>query len=96
MISRFGNRLRGTALVALLAFLAAFAQSALVHTDDGCAVEMHCLACRLALGTTAVAPAPALPLGADLIDLGAAPPAPAQPVVEIAREAVASRGPPLA
>lgn len=30
------------------------AEESFVHTDDGCAVETHCLACRLALGSTVV------------------------------------------
>lgn len=37
------------------------AQEAVVHTDDGCAVEVHCLACRWAYSADAVsveAPAP--------------------------------------
>jgi hypothetical protein len=39
----------------LLAVAGALVEESFVHTDDGCAVEIHCLACRLAVGTTAVA-----------------------------------------
>jgi len=42
------------AALALLSVGAAIAEESLVHTDDGCAVEVHCLACRLALGSTVV------------------------------------------
>ena len=73
MSSRLRKRLKGTALLALLVFLGAFAEAAFFHTDDGCAVEIHCLACRLVLGTTAVAPQPSISVGPGLIDLGAAP-----------------------
>jgi hypothetical protein len=41
------------AAIALCAGLAV--ASFLPHTDDGCAVETHCLSCRLTLGTVAVA-----------------------------------------
>lgn len=96
MISRLRKRLKGTALLALLLFLGAFAEAAFFHTDDGCAVEIHCLACRLTLGTTAVAPPPSISVGTDLIDLGAALQAPVPRVVEAAPRAVTTRGPPLA
>lgn len=45
------------ALVALLALIglgSALAEESFVHTDDGCAVEIHCLACRLSVGGAAV------------------------------------------
>jgi hypothetical protein len=53
------------ALLALVAFGAAVTEAAFVHTDDGCAVELHCLACRTAVSGVAVlgpdpAPAPHL------------------------------------
>ena len=38
----------------LLSMGALIAEESFVHTDDGCAVEVHCLACRLALGSTGV------------------------------------------
>jgi hypothetical protein len=45
------RRLRALlALTLLLALATAFAGS-FVHTDDGCAVEQHCLACRWAHAT---------------------------------------------
>jgi hypothetical protein len=96
MTSRLRKRLKGTALVALLVFLGSFAEAAFFHTDDGCAVEIHCLACRLILGTTAVAPPTSISGVTNLIDLGAAPPTPAPLVVESAPRTVTTRGPPLA
>jgi hypothetical protein len=42
----------------LAAFAAAFAGD-LIHTDDGCQVEVHCLACQrvlVSVGVAAVAP----------------------------------------
>jgi hypothetical protein len=96
MVGSLRTQLKSAALVALLAFSGAFAEAASIHTDDGCPVELHCLACRLTLGTLAVAAPPAIPLAVDLIDLGAPPLAPAQPVLESAPRAVAPRGPPLA
>jgi hypothetical protein len=96
MRSPLRKRLKGTALLALLVFLGAFAEAAFFHTDDGCAVEIHCLACRLVLGSTAVAPQPAISVAPGLIDLGAAPQTPAPRAVESATRAVTTRGPPLA
>ena len=79
---------------ALLSVGAAIVQESFVHTDDGCAVEVHCLACRLAAGTTSIVVA------------GAAPPPVPAPSGVIAPEAAAfvaqarpvlrpSRAPPL-
>jgi hypothetical protein len=39
------------AALALLALAVLLALGTFVHTDDGCAVERHCLACRFALHT---------------------------------------------
>jgi hypothetical protein len=53
-------RSRSIAAAATLALLAvlgiALVEATLVHTDDGCAVEIHCLACRFALSATVVTP----------------------------------------
>jgi hypothetical protein len=49
--------------VALVCVGAALVEESFVHTDDGCSVEIHCLACRLAAGSTAVvSPAIVLPI----------------------------------
>jgi hypothetical protein len=51
------------ALVALVCVGGALLEESFVHTDDGCNVEIHCIACRLAAGSTAVvSPAIVLPV----------------------------------
>lgn len=52
--ARKHRTLAWVALAALLCVSAALVQESFVHTDDGCAVEIHCVACRLAVGGTAV------------------------------------------
>jgi hypothetical protein len=48
------------AILAVLALGAGlFVESFAAHTDDGCEVETHCLACRLTVGGVAVAAASA-------------------------------------
>jgi hypothetical protein len=42
------------ALLALLAFTGVVTETVFVHTDDGCEVEQHCIACRVAVGGLAV------------------------------------------
>jgi len=50
------------ALAALVCVSAALVEESFIHTDDGCNVEIHCIACRLAAGSTAVvSPAIVLP-----------------------------------
>jgi hypothetical protein len=53
---RWWKRRTSLALVAaaLLATLAGGFVGELVHTDDGCAFETHCLACQRAVGSLAV------------------------------------------
>jgi len=53
------NRLAFTLLAALALCTGLFIESFVPHTDDGCAVETHCLACSLALASLSV-PAVAL------------------------------------
>jgi hypothetical protein len=94
-VRRQARRFGWIALAAILCVSAAWAEESFVHTDDGCAVEIHCLACRLAVGTTAVigaaATVPAVvqtiaPVGAE---------AGSKPREAAPREAP-SRAPPLA
>ncbi len=42
------------AALVLAATCLGVAEASFAHTDDGCPVETHCLACRLATGTVAV------------------------------------------
>ena len=65
-------------LIAAVAFVSALAVGMLVcadfipHTDDGCTVEIHCLACRLSVATT-TAHTPAISLPVVLIVAEAIP-----------------------
>jgi len=77
--------------VALLSF-ASFAAWAR-HTEDGCAVELHCFACYWALATTAEAALP-LHLGPALEPAGRLPATELPWLVASAAPALASRGPP--
>lgn len=52
-------------MVALVCVSAALVEESFIHTDDGCSVEIHCIACRLAAGNTAVV-SPAIVLPADV------------------------------
>jgi len=92
-------RVRGRLLLATLALWGlAFAglEESFIHTDDGCAVETHCNACLLRLGTTSVGAAICFTL----------PPIPSRPEPavlpatpshdDVAIPDVATRGPPLA
>ncbi len=57
MISARSRSLYAFAVLALAASLGlALAEQSLPHTDDGCAVEIHCVACRLLLGSVVVTP----------------------------------------
>jgi hypothetical protein len=83
------------ALLLLLSLGAAVAQESFVHTDDGCQVEVHCLACRLAIATAGTV---ASLLGAR-VELARADRVPAATATlchqaDVRREV--SRGPPLA
>jgi hypothetical protein len=48
------KRLLAATILALLGVMGATLEAALVHTDDGCAVETHCNACLLRLRTPGV------------------------------------------
>jgi hypothetical protein len=89
---RIPRLLAAVSLVLLVCLGAAILENALVHTDDGCRVEVHCLACRWALSAVvdlAVAP-PVVRI--EAIELVVSPP------IRRAASAVAavpeSRGPP--
>ncbi len=95
MLARSRKATTLAARVALLGFLAALVVLSFTHTDDGCVVERHCLACVWALspadGIGAIAspvPGPCVP-GEVLADRDPAPLPPAARVL-------ASRGPPSA
>jgi hypothetical protein len=85
-----------TALALAAAVGLLLAEGFLPHTDDGCEVEVHCLACRLLLTTAAprlVAAPVVVPLVA--VSFRPAPDGLRLPTAPSARPA-ASRAPPLA
>jgi hypothetical protein len=67
---------RRTLFLAALLLLASFGvvtvETTFFHTDDGCAVETHCLACRFTCGAT-FAPAPLPAVGVQLLRVGVVP-----------------------
>ena len=83
------------ALLALIGLSVALYEESFAHTDDGCAVEVHCIACRLLLGSaTVLATAPIL---APAI-VSVAVPIAAEPLARttVAPRLFQSRAPPLA
>jgi len=84
-----------TALASLLAFGLAWAETTFAHEDDGCVVEIHCLACRWAAGATAVIDA-GLPLPVRLGFTEAVPPEAASSRDRRTHRLTTSRGPPSA
>jgi hypothetical protein len=80
-------------LTALAAFSAPALEGYLPHTDDGCAVEVHCIVCRAQLGTTGVAvPILALPVPSDTARVVVLPRPKPRPDATV--RTAASRGPP--
>jgi hypothetical protein len=92
LVRRAAPRVAALALLALAVVLLA---GTFVHTDDGCVVERHCLACKFTLhtadGTAAIATGfPSLGLSEDLRALPAERSVPGQAPV------LTTRGPPAA
>jgi hypothetical protein len=85
------QRVWAVLLLALLAFVSA---ASFVHTDDGCQVEVHCLACRLALNTRVGTAEPAIEVW-YLADAGRPAHDPEPAPAEGAAPSQPSRGPPL-
>jgi len=83
------------AIVLLSVFSLALAEDAFFHTDDGCAVERHCLSCRWHQGATAVSAPATVPLPAPapsaVVDRAEGP-----TCLEGDRPETPSRAPPLA
>jgi hypothetical protein len=82
-----------TAIAVLLALLGAFVQGELTHTDDGCAVEVHCNSCRWAATANvvfAIVPLPTLHLERTIAPPALRLPAPPEPDTDVP----ATRGPP--
>jgi hypothetical protein len=83
------------AVMAIVCLGTALAAETFVHTDDGCAVEIHCLACRLAVGSTAVV-GHALPCPRVLSVVGYVQRPPDTIVDSVVRSQAPSRAPPSA
>ena len=84
------------AAVVLAALCVGLAEESFAHTDDGCPVETHCLACRLATGTVAVL-APAVPVPQRTVERAERPwTAEVRVASASAISITASRAPPLA
>jgi hypothetical protein len=80
--------------VVLLGLATITADGFLPHTDDGCAVEVHCLACCASIGQAAVAaPAVALPAPGGVVGWIQTDAPRATPPAD--RTTNTSRGPPL-
>ena len=83
-----------SALLLIAAFGVGFAQD-FVHTDDGCQVEVHCLACQRALLSVGVADLP-LPWHSHIDLVSLISPVDLLPGAEADAPASASRAPPRA
>ena len=83
-----------SALIVMAAFAAGMVQE-FYHTDDGCPVEIHCLACQRVLMSTGVSDPPLTLVPSLEPALWVVAPAPAStPRADV--PASPSRGPPLA
>jgi hypothetical protein len=83
------------AALLLLGLAVVTLEESYVHSDDGCAVETHCSACLLQLGTTGDLPSPiVLPRAGLTLERVGYERAPAHD--EATPRLVPSRGPPLA
>jgi hypothetical protein len=56
--ARFKTLAAAGVLVLIASLGLSLAEQSLFHTDDGCDVEIHCVACRLVLGSVVVAASP--------------------------------------
>jgi hypothetical protein len=83
------------ALAVLVCVSAALAEESFVHTDDGCNVEIHCIACRLAAGSAAVV-SPAIVLSVAVQTTALVPAEADSRPCEAAPRDAPSRAPPLA
>ncbi len=79
----------------LLLVLAASTLGSFVHTDDGCVVERHCKACRVALASAGASPpdVPQLPTADDACSVSLEAPATHR---DVPVTSAPSRGPPAA
>jgi hypothetical protein len=85
---------RVAAVILLTGLLLVPLGDAFLHTDDGCAVETHCLTCRWAYATAVMAP-PVFTLAPGAPLCGTVASCPREPSQEPRRDELLSRGPPL-
>jgi hypothetical protein len=91
----FRSTVQAAAVLALVCLGLAMAEDAFLHTDDGCLIETHCVACRWHHGAVVVTPAVAqLHAAPAAIQIVAA--APTHVAADGPRRTASSRGPPLA
>ena len=83
------------ALLVLAALVSVMGADFLPHTDDGCATEVHCLACRSALGRQGVTFTSTVTL-THLHAVGTVVERTPFRIEPVARDVAASRGPPSA
>ena len=89
------RKLHAAVVLAWLGLTGVMAEASFVHSDDGCAIETHCNACLLRLGSTGVVTVTfSLPPVFLVVDEPAPVPAPSHE--EAAPRTLPSRGPPLA
>jgi hypothetical protein len=88
-----GSRLAAVALALLASLAILTAGDFLAHTDDGCAVEIHCLACQRVVGSIAIVAAD-IALAPALSLLGEVPIAASVIVPRAPAHRHSSRGPP--
>jgi hypothetical protein len=89
------SRLLAAAVLSLQFLSGALAEAAMVHTDDGCAVETHCNACLLRLRTPGVVTTTfTVPRVGPVVELVAA--TPYALLQDEAPQRLDSRGPPTA
>jgi hypothetical protein len=84
---------RRFAAVALLLFATVLVVDAFIHTDDGCQVETHCVACRLAYSHGIPAPV-SPPLVAPFDSSQPLSVAVSSPALQLATKPRRPRGPP--
>jgi len=89
------RKLAATAGLALLGLTGALLESSLVHTDDGCVIEVHCTACLLHLRTPGVVTVK-VSLQPTLVLIERVALAPVPTLTDATPHGVASRGPPAA
>jgi hypothetical protein len=93
---RRARRTIALTVLVLAALFAADMEGAFVHHDDGCSVEIHCLACRLTLGSTAVLTSGVAGLAPAPDAVGTAPPVADRQTRPSTLESRRPRGPPSA